>query len=34
VQLYENIIVCGIPGMGESNTPAFTCAKNSAGGSK
>ena len=34
VQLYENIIVCGIPGMGESSAPAFTCAKNSAGGSK
>jgi hypothetical protein len=34
VQLYENIIVCGIPGLGEDSTPAFTCAKNSAGGSK
>ena len=34
VQLYENIIVCGIPGLGEDSTPAFTCAKNSAGASK
>ena len=33
VQLYENIIVCGIPGMGEDSTPAFTCAPNSAGAS-
>jgi phospholipid/cholesterol/gamma-HCH transport system substrate-binding protein len=31
VQLYENIIICGIPGMGEDSTPAFTCAPNSAG---
>jgi phospholipid/cholesterol/gamma-HCH transport system substrate-binding protein len=28
VNLYENIIVCGIPGGGADNTPAFTCAKN------
>jgi len=34
VQLYENIIVCGIPGPGENSTPAFTCARNSAGASK
>ena len=35
VQLYENIIVCGIPGLGEDSTPAFTCAPNAAGaGSK
>jgi phospholipid/cholesterol/gamma-HCH transport system substrate-binding protein len=33
VQLYENIIVCGIPGLGEDSTPAFTCAPNSAGAS-
>jgi phospholipid/cholesterol/gamma-HCH transport system substrate-binding protein len=33
VQLYENIIVCGIPGMGEDSTPAFTCAPNSSGAS-
>ncbi|HVT41804.1 MAG TPA: MCE family protein [Acidimicrobiales bacterium] len=27
VQLYENIIVCGIPGLGEDDTqPAFSCA--------
>ena len=32
VQLYENIIVCGIPGMGEDSTPAFTCAPQFAGG--
>jgi phospholipid/cholesterol/gamma-HCH transport system substrate-binding protein len=31
VQLYENIIVCGIPGMGEDSTPAFTCAPHTAG---
>jgi phospholipid/cholesterol/gamma-HCH transport system substrate-binding protein len=32
VQLYENIIVCGIPGLGSDNSqPAFTCAPNSAG---
>jgi phospholipid/cholesterol/gamma-HCH transport system substrate-binding protein len=30
VQLYENIIVCGIPGLGEDDTqPAFTCAPRS-----
>ncbi len=34
VQLYENIIVCGIPGLGEDSTPAFTCAPHSAGASK
>jgi phospholipid/cholesterol/gamma-HCH transport system substrate-binding protein len=33
VQLYENIIVCGIPGLGEDSTPAFTCAPRSAGAS-
>ena len=33
VQLYENIIICGLPGMGEDNTPAFTCAKNGGSGS-
>jgi phospholipid/cholesterol/gamma-HCH transport system substrate-binding protein len=27
VNLYENIIVCGLPGGGSDNTPAFTCAK-------
>jgi phospholipid/cholesterol/gamma-HCH transport system substrate-binding protein len=32
VQLYENIIVCGIPGLGSNNSqPAFTCAPNSSG---
>ena len=31
MQLYENIIVCGIPGLGEDSTPAFTCAPNAAG---
>lgn len=32
VQLYENIIVCGIPGLGQDNTqPAFSCAKTSGG---
>ncbi len=31
VQLYENIIVCGIPGLGEDTSAAFTCAPNSAG---
>jgi phospholipid/cholesterol/gamma-HCH transport system substrate-binding protein len=25
VNLYENIIVCGLPGGGSDNTPAFTC---------
>ncbi len=37
VQLYENIIVCGIPGLGQNNSqPAFSCAPNtppSTGGS-
>ena len=32
VQLYENIIVCGMPGLGEDDTaPAFTCAPTAAG---
>jgi phospholipid/cholesterol/gamma-HCH transport system substrate-binding protein len=31
VQLYENIIVCGLPGGGANNTPAFTCANTKAG---
>ncbi len=31
VQLYENIIVCGIPGMGEDSSPASTCAPHSSG---
>jgi phospholipid/cholesterol/gamma-HCH transport system substrate-binding protein len=31
VQLYENIIVCGVPGLGENSTPAFTCAPHSSG---
>ena len=32
VQLYENIIVCGLPGGGEDdNQPAFSCAKSGAG---
>jgi phospholipid/cholesterol/gamma-HCH transport system substrate-binding protein len=32
VQLYENIIVCGLPGGGEEDSqPAFSCAANSAG---
>jgi phospholipid/cholesterol/gamma-HCH transport system substrate-binding protein len=35
VQLYENIIVCGLPGGGEDqNAAAFTCAPKSAGASK
>jgi phospholipid/cholesterol/gamma-HCH transport system substrate-binding protein len=33
VQLYENIIVCGVPGLGEDSSPAFTCAPNAAGAS-
>jgi phospholipid/cholesterol/gamma-HCH transport system substrate-binding protein len=35
VQLYENIIVCGVPGLGEDDSsPAFSCAANpSAAGS-
>jgi phospholipid/cholesterol/gamma-HCH transport system substrate-binding protein len=28
VNLYENIIICGLPGGGSDNSPAFTCAKN------
>ncbi len=32
VQLYENIIVCGIPGGGEDdNSPAFSCANTGSG---
>ena len=32
VQLYENIIVCGLPGGGEDDSqPAFSCAPHSAG---
>jgi len=35
VQLYENIIVCGIPGLGEvKSSPAFTCSPHSAGASQ
>jgi phospholipid/cholesterol/gamma-HCH transport system substrate-binding protein len=34
VQLYENIIVCGIPGLGEDSSAAFTCAPNAAGATK
>jgi phospholipid/cholesterol/gamma-HCH transport system substrate-binding protein len=35
LQLYENIIVCGVPGLGQDNTsPAFSCAPNSAGANK
>ena len=35
VQLYENIIVCGIPGGGEDdNAPAFSCAPNKTASSK
>ena len=35
VQLFENIIVCGIPGLGSDNTqPAFSCAPNSGGSGK
>ena len=33
MQLYENIIVCGVPGLGEDSTPAFTSAP-SFGGSE
>jgi phospholipid/cholesterol/gamma-HCH transport system substrate-binding protein len=34
VQLYENIIVCGIPGLGEDDSqPAFTCAPHASSGS-
>ncbi len=33
VQLYENIIVCGIPGLGEDDSqPAFSCAPHSTSG--
>jgi phospholipid/cholesterol/gamma-HCH transport system substrate-binding protein len=33
LQLYENIIVCGLPGGGEDDSsPAFTCAPNAGGG--
>jgi phospholipid/cholesterol/gamma-HCH transport system substrate-binding protein len=33
VQLYENIIVCGVPGLGQNNAqPAFSCAPNSSSG--
>ena len=32
VQLYENIIVCGIPGLGEDSSAAFTCAPQCGGG--
>jgi phospholipid/cholesterol/gamma-HCH transport system substrate-binding protein len=32
VQLYENIIVCGLPGGGEDDSqPAFSCAKSGSG---
>ena len=31
VQLYENIIVCGIPGLGEDSSAAFTCAPHGSG---
>ncbi len=35
LQLYENIIVCGIPGLGQDDSaPAFTCAPHSAGAAK
>jgi phospholipid/cholesterol/gamma-HCH transport system substrate-binding protein len=34
LQLYENIIVCGLPGGGEDDSsPAFTCAPTTGGGS-
>lgn len=33
LQLYENVIVCGLPGGGENDSsPAFTCAPNGGGG--
>jgi hypothetical protein len=33
VQLFENIIICGIPGFGSDNTqPAFSCAKSGGSG--
>jgi phospholipid/cholesterol/gamma-HCH transport system substrate-binding protein len=31
VQLYENIIICGLPGLGEDSSAAFTCAPSAAG---
>jgi phospholipid/cholesterol/gamma-HCH transport system substrate-binding protein len=31
VQLLENLIVCGVPGLGENSTPAFTCEPNGSG---
>jgi phospholipid/cholesterol/gamma-HCH transport system substrate-binding protein len=31
-QLLENLIVCGLPGGGESSAPAFTCAPQGGGG--
>jgi phospholipid/cholesterol/gamma-HCH transport system substrate-binding protein len=35
VQLYENIIVCGVPGLGEDDSsPAFTCAPTTANTTK
>jgi phospholipid/cholesterol/gamma-HCH transport system substrate-binding protein len=35
VQLYENIILCGVPGGGEDdNSPAFSCAPSSTGTGK
>ena len=34
VQLYENIIVCGIPGLGEDSSAAFTCAPHTGASSK
>jgi len=34
VQLFENIIICGIPGLGQSSSqPAFSCAKSGGSGS-
>lgn len=32
VQVLENIIVCGVPGAGQSSAPAFTCQPNGGGG--
>ncbi len=31
LQVYENIIVCGLPGGGENSSPAFSCAPKSGG---
>ena len=31
VQIFENLIVCGIPGGGENPSPAFTCATHGTG---